>query len=458
MAEKTFTIEGAITTLMAEKKYATLRDVLTTMNPSDVAAVFEELDNEAMLPLLFRLLPKELAAEAFVEMEADHQELLIRGFSDTELKELVDELYVDDAADLVEEMPSNVVKRILRQADPEMRRMINEILKYPEKSAGSIMTTEFVSLRPKMTVEEAEKRIRRTGVDKATINTCYVTDQGRLIGAISIRTLLLSDHDDVIEDIMEDNVISVNTVDDQEDVAKMFSKYNFNALPVVDTENRLVGIVTVDDAVDVMEEEATEDMEIMAAMTPSERPYLHTGVIETWKSRIPWLLLLMLSSTMTGLVLTHFEEQLAACMILTTFIPMLTDTGGNSGTQASVSIIRGLALGEIEFGDIFTVIWKELRVALLCGSVLAGANFVKLMLVDMLWLHNGTTPLIAAAVCLTLLCVVFIAKLVGCTLPILAQKLGFDPAVMASPFITTIVDVLGLLAYFRIAVSLLNIG
>ena len=458
MAEKTFTIEGAITTLMAEKKYATLRDVLTTMNPSDVAAVFEELDNEAMLPLLFRLLPKELAAEAFVEMEADHQELLIRVFSDTELKELVDELYVDDAADLVEEMPSNVVKRILRQADPEMRRMINEILKYPEKSAGSIMTTEFVSLRPKMTVEEAEKRIRRTGVDKATINTCYVTDQGRLIGAISIRTLLLSDHDDVIEDIMEDNVISVNTGDDQEDVAKMFSKYNFNALPVVDTENRLVGIVTVDDAVDVMEEEATEDMEIMAAMTPSERPYLHTGVIETWKSRIPWLLLLMLSSTMTGLVLTHFEEQLAACMILTTFIPMLTDTGGNSGTQASVSIIRGLALGEIEFGDIFTVIWKELRVALLCGSVLAGANFVKLMLVDMLWLHNGTTPLIAAAVCLTLLCVVFIAKLVGCTLPILAQKLGFDPAVMASPFITTIVDVLGLLAYFRIAVSLLNIG
>ncbi|MDD6158852.1 MAG: magnesium transporter [bacterium] len=458
MAEKTFTIEGAITTLMAEKKYATLRDVLTTMNPSDVAAVFEELDNEAMLPLLFRLLPKELAAEAFVEMEADHQELLIRGFSDTELKELVDELYVDDAADLVEERPSNVVKRILRQADPEMRRMINEILKYPEKSAGSIMTTEFVSLRPKMTVEEAEKRIRRTGVDKATINTCYVTDQGRLIGAISIRTLLLSDHDDVIEDIMEDNVISVNTGDDQEDVAKMFSKYNFNALPVVDTENRLVGIVTVDDAVDVMEEEATEDMEIMAAMTPSERPYLHTGVIETWKSRIPWLLLLMLSSTMTGLVLTHFEEQLAACMILTTFIPMLTDTGGNSGTQASVSIIRGLALGEIEFGDIFTVIWKELRVALLCGSVLAGANFVKLMLVDMLWLHNGTTPLIAAAVCLTLLCVVFIAKLVGCTLPILAQKLGFDPAVMASPFITTIVDVLGLLAYFRIAVSLLNIG
>ena len=458
MAEKTFTIEGAISTLMAEKKYATLRDVLTTMNPSDVAAVFEELDNEAMLPLLFRLLPKELAAEAFVEMEADHQELLIRGFSDTELKELVDELYVDDAADLVEEMPSNVVKRILRQADPEMRRMINEILKYPEKSAGSIMTTEFVSLRPKMTVEEAEKRIRRTGVDKATINTCYVTDQGRLIGAISIRTLLLSDHDDVIEDIMEDNVISVNTGDDQEDVAKMFSKYNFNALPVVDTENRLVGIVTVDDAVDVMEEEATEDMEIMAAMTPSERPYLHTGVIETWKSRIPWLLLLMLSSTMTGMVLTHFEEQLAACMILTTFIPMLTDTGGNSGTQASVSIIRGLALGEIEFGDIFTVIWKELRVALLCGSVLAGANFVKLMLVDMLWLHNGTTPLIAAAVCLTLLCVVFIAKLVGCTLPILAQKLGFDPAVMASPFITTIVDVLGLLAYFRIAVSLLNIG
>ena len=457
MAEKTFTIEGAITTLMAEKKYATLRDILSTMNPSDVAAVFEDLDDISLLPLLFRLLPKELAAEAFVEMEAENQELLIRGFSDTELKELVDELYVDDAADLVEEMPSNVVKRILRQADPETRRMINEILQYPEKSAGSIMTTEFVSLRPKMTVEDAEKRIRRTGVDKATINTCYVTDQGKLIGAISIRTLILSDHDDVIGEIMEDNVISVNTATDQEDVAKMFSKYNFNALPVVDTEERLVGIVTVDDAVDVMEEEATEDMEIMAAMTPSERPYLYTGVLETWKSRIPWLMLMMLSSTLTGLVLTHFEDKLAACLILSSFIPMITGTGGNGGTQASVSVIRGLALGEIEFSDILTVIWKELRVSLLCGVCLAVVNFGKMLLVDMLWLQNGTTPLIAAAVCLTLVCVIFLAKLVGCTLPIFAQKLGFDPAVMASPFITTIVDVLGLLAYFRIASALLHL-
>ena len=300
MAETTVTLESTLSALIEGKKYAALRDILVTMNPADVAAVFEETD-ELALPLLFRLLPKELAAETFVEMQPEQQELLIRGFSDTELKEVVDELYVDDAVDLVEEMPANVVKRILRQADPDMRRMINEILRYPEDSAGSIMTTEFVSLRPQMTVEEATKRIKRTGVDKETINTCYVIDKGRLIGALSLRTLILSDDDDVIEDIMEPNVISVTTSEDQETVAQMFSKYNFNALPVVDTENRLVGIVTVDDAIDVMEEEATEDIEKMAGMAPSERPYLYTSVLETWKARIPWLLILMLSATFTGL-------------------------------------------------------------------------------------------------------------------------------------------------------------
>ena len=456
MAEKTFTIEGAITTLMAEKKYATLRDVLTTMNPSDVAAVFEELDNEAMLPLLFRLLPKELAAEAFVEMEADHQELLIRGFSDTELKELVDELYVDDAADLVEEMPSNVVKRILRQADPEMRRMINEILKYPEKSAGSIMTTEFVSLRPKMTVEEAEKRIRRTGVDKATINTCYVTDQGRLIGAISIRTLLLSDHDDVIEDIMEDNVISVNTHTDQEEVARMFSKYDFLALPVVDAESRMVGIVTFDDALDVMEDEVTEDMEIMGGMTPSDKTYLRSTVFDLFRHRIPWLMLLMVSATFTGLIISGFENALAAQVALTAFIPMLMDNGGNSGSQSSVTIIRALSLGEIEFRDLPRVIWKEIRTAVLCGVTLAAACFVKILLIDRLLLGNTeVTWLVALVVCATLALTVLVAKIVGCSLPLLAKKLGFDPAVMASPFITTIVDALSLLVYFGIASALL---
>ena len=451
MAEKTYSIEKSIAALVEAKKYSTLRDILSTMNPSDVAYVFEALDDPSALPRLFRLLPKELAAEAFVEMESDSQELLIRGFSDTELKEVVDELYVDDAVDLVEEMPSNVVKRILRQADPETRRLINEMLKYPEDSAGSIMTTEFVSLRPQMTVEDAEKRIRRTGVDKATINTCYVTEQGRLIGAISIRTLLLSEHDAVISDIMVDHVISVTTTDDQEDVVQALSKYNFSAMPVVDGEGRLVGIVTVDDAMDVMEEEATEDMEIMAGMAPSERPYLHTGVIETWKARVPWLLILMLSATLTGIVLNHYESQLAACIVLSSFIPMLSGTGGNSGTQASVAIIRGLALDELGMADLSKIVWKELRVSLLCGVCLASANFVKMLALDMALLHNGVTVGVAAVVCLTLIFVVLIAKLVGCTLPILAKRLGFDPAVMASPFITTIVDVLSLLVYFRIA-------
>ena len=455
MAESSVSIESTLAALIANKRYTALRDILSTMNPADVAAVFEDLD-ETVLPRLFRLLPKELAAETFVEMEPESQELLIRGFSDTELKEVVDELYVDDAADLVEEMPANVVKRILRQADPDMRRMINEILRYPEDSAGSIMTTEFVSLRPKMTVEEATKRIKRTGVDKETINTCYVTDKGALIGALSLRTLILAEDDAVIEDIMEPNVISVTTSEDQETVAQMFSKYNFNALPVVDTENRLVGIVTVDDAMDVMEEEATEDIEKMAGMVPSERPYLHTSVWETWKARLPWLLILMLSATFTGLIINHFQNQLAACLILSSFIPMLSGTGGNSGTQASVAVIRGLALKEIEFSDMARVIWKEIRVAVLCGVCLAAANFVKMMLVDELLLHNGVTVGVALVVCLTLVCVVFIAKLVGCSLPILADKVGFDPAVMASPFITTIVDALSLLVYFLIATTLLG--
>ena len=440
------------------KQYKALRDILVELEPADIADLFDDLPEE-MLPLLFRLLPKEPAAELFVELEPDVQEMLIRGFSNTELKEVLDELYLDDAVDIVEEMPAGVVKRILKHADPDTRKSINEILKYPEDTAGSLMTTEFVDLKRDMTVEDALKRIRRTGTDKETINVCYVVDPARkLLGIASLRTILLSDEDDIIEDIMETHVISVGTLEDKEDVAQTFSKYNFIALPVVDKENRLVGIITVDDAIDVMEEETTEDFEKMAAMLPSDKPYLKTGVLETWKARIPWLLILMLSATFTGIILNHYETALAACIVLNSFIPMLTGTGGNSGTQASTAVIRALSLDEVEFSDLGHVIWKELRVALLCGACLGGANFVKMMLVDRALLHNAAvTPTVALVVCLTLVFVVFFAKLVGCSLPILAERIGLDPAVMASPFISTIVDAISLIIYFRFASLLLGI-
>ena len=451
-------LSNSITTLLEQKKYASLRDILSTMNPFDVAALFEVLEEEK-IPILFRLLPKEQAAETFVEMESDHQEMLIKGFSDSELKEVVDELYVDDAADIVEEMPANVVKRILRQADPDMRKMINEILNYPEDSAGSIMTTEYVTLRPTMTVEEAFKHIRRTGIDKETVYTCYVTQDDKvLIGFVTIKDLLCADENEKITDIMDPNVISATTTDDQEEVARMLSKYNFVALPVVDKENRIVGIVTVDDAMDVIEEETTEDIEIMAAITPNEKPYYKMSVFEVWKARIPWLMLLMLSATFTGMIITKFESALASFVVLTAFIPMLMDTGGNSGSQASVNIIRSISLGEAEFSDIGQVVWKELRVAFLCGIALAGANFVKMLLVDRLIMGNtDVTVVVAAVVCLTLMCTVICAKSIGCTLPLLAKKIGFDPAVMASPLITTIVDALSLLIYFRWAAAFLKI-
>ena len=440
------------------KQYKALRDILVELEPADIADLFDDLPEE-MLPLLFRLLPKEPAAELFVELEPDVQEMLIRGFSNTELKEVLDELYLDDAVDIVEEMPAGVVRRILKHAGPDTRKSINEILKYPEDTAGSLMTTEFVDLKRDMTVEDALKRIRRTGTDKETINVCYVVDPARkLLGIASLRTILLSDEDDSIEDIMDPNVISVTTLEDKEDVAQTFSKYNFIALPVVDKENRLVGIITVDDAIDVMEEETTEDFEKMAAMLPSDKPYLKTGVLETWKARIPWLLILMLSATFTGIILNHYETALAACIVLNSFIPMLTGTGGNSGTQASTAVIRALSLDEVEFSDLGHVIWKELRVALLCGACLGGANFVKMMLVDRALLHNAAvTPTVALVVCLTLVFVVFFAKLVGCSLPILAERIGLDPAVMASPFISTIVDAISLIIYFRFASLLLGI-
>ena len=459
MADHTVTVESTLEALLVEKKYSTIRDILSTMNPAEIASVFDGLE-ESRLPLLFRLLPKELAAETFVEMEPDAQELLIRGFSDSELREVLDELYVDDAVDIVEEMPANVVRRILSQADPDMRKDINEILRYPENSAGSIMTTEYVSLRPGMTVEEAILRIRRTGVDKETIYTCYVTKNRTLIGLVSVKDLLLAqDDDETVDKIMETNVISVHTHTDQEEVARMFSKYNFLALPVVDTENRMVGIVTFDDAMDVMEDEATEDMEKMAAMLPSEHPYMRSTPVEIWKNRIPWLLLLMVSATLTGIVITRFENSLAALPCLTAFIPMLMDTGGNSGSQACVSIIRGISLNEIEFRDLGRVVWKEIRVSVLCGVCLAIACFAKIIVVDMLLLKSeSVTYLVAFVVCATMAVTVCLAKIVGSTLPLLAKKLGFDPAVMASPIITTIVDFLSLLVYFAFATAMLGIG
>ena len=358
MAEHSVTVESTLDALLTEKKYSTIRDILITMNPADIASVFDSMEEER-LPLLFRLLPKELAAETFVEMEPDAQELLIRGFSDSELREVVDELYVDDAVDIVEEMPANVVRRILSQADPQMRKDINEILRYPENSAGSIMTTEYVSLRPDMTVEESILRIRRTGVDKETIYTCYVTRDRLLLGLITVKDLLLAQDDGMhISELMETNVISVNTHTDQEEVAQMLSKYNFLALPVVDGENRMVGIVTFDDAMDVLEDEATEDMEIMGGMTPSDKTYLRSTTFDLFRHRIPWLMLLMVSATFTGLIITKFEDALKMQVALTAFIPMLMDTGGNSGSQSSVTIIRALSLGELEFSDLGRVIWK----------------------------------------------------------------------------------------------------
>jgi len=462
MAERFELVEKALLKMLEEKKYATLRDILVTMNPIDVAGLFSDLEDK-QIPLLFRLLPKELAAETFVEMESDAQELLIRGFSDNELREVLDELYVDDAADIVEEMPANVVKRILKTADPEMRHSINQILRYPENSAGSIMTTEYVSLRPHMTVEEAILRIRRQGIDKETIYTCYVLAKDRtLIGLVTVKDLLLADDDEMeIQAIMQQNMadlIYVNTKTDQEEVAQMFSKYNLLAMPVVDGEDRMVGIVTFDDAMDVMEEEATEDMELMSGMTPSEKPYLRSSAFELFKNRIPWLMLMMVSATFTGLIMTAFEDALAAQIALSAFIPMLMGTGGNSGSQSSVTVIRGLSLGELDFRDIGVILWKEVRTAVMCGVALAVVCFAKIWLVDHMLLGNeNITLMVDLVVCLALCVTVVVAKIVGCLLPMAAKAIRLDPAVMASPFISTIVDALSLMVYFLFAKTLLHI-
>lgn len=438
--------------LLENKDFPQLGNLLKDMNPADVAEFFEDLPREKMA-LVFRLLPKELAADAFAYMNPDEQTVLVEAFSDKELHDVVNELYVDDAADMIEEMPANLVKRILRHTDAETRVLINQILNYPKDSAGSIMTMEYVDLKRGMTVEEAFDRIRAIGVEKETVYTCYVTDSRRkLKGIVTVKDLLLAPKNELIRNIMETNIIYVSTHTDKEEVASLFGKYDFLAVPVVDNEERLVGIVTVDDAIDVIQDEATEDIEMMAAITPTDKPYMKTGVFATWKKRIPWLLLLMISATFTGSIITSFEDALSASIVLTGFIPMLMDTGGNAGSQASVSIIRGLSLGEIEYKDIGRILWKEARVAFLCGVSLAVANFVKLLLID-----RVTIP-VAIVVCSTLVVTVLAAKLVGCSLPVLAKRIGFDPAVMASPFITTIVDALSLLIYFRIACAVLHIG
>ncbi len=435
--------------MLSKRQFREIRGALSLLRPQDIALVSEKLE-ERDLTVLYRLLPKETAAEVFVEMSPEHQEALIRMFTDAELREVLGELYIDDTVDLIEEMPAVVVKRILRNSDKESRDAINTILRYPKDSAGSIMTTEYVRLDKDLTVADAFSRIRRTGVDKETIYTCYVTSYDRmLLGYVTVKDLLLAQEDARIGDIMNSNVIFAETHEDKEAVAQTISKYDFLAIPVVDRGGRLVGIVTYDDAVDVMQEEATEDIEKMAAIVPSDKPYLKTGVFETWRKRIPWLLLLLISATFTSTILSHYEDALSRVAMLTIFIPMLMDTAGNAGGQASVTVIRGLSLGEIRLGDVFRIIWKECRVALLCGLTLAAVGFGKVLLID------GAEPMTALVVCLTLAVTVLAAKLIGCCLPLFAKRIGFDPAVMASPFITTIVDALSLLVYFAIASALL---
>ena len=445
------TIAEILQELLESRQYTKLRQTISEMNTVDIATAMGEMENEDSLKM-FRILPKDMAADVFADLELDAQQYIIRSLSDREASNIIDNLMADDATDLLEEMPASVVKRILANASPETRADINHLLQYPEDSAGSIMTVEYVDLREDMTVADAIERIRKKGVDSETINICYVvTRQKVLVGTVALRYLLIMKPDEIIGDIMNTNVISINTMTDQEEAARVFQKYGFTAMPVVDNESRMVGIITIDDVVDILEEEATEDIEKMAAIVPSDKPYPKVGIFETYKSRIPWLLFLMISATFTGAIITGFEDALSAFVVLTAYIPMLMDTGGNAGSQASVSIIRGLSLKEIEFEDIFKIIWKEIRVAALCGLTLVGANFVKLIFLDRLSIT------VAAVICVTLLIVVLIAKMVGCCLPMLASKLGFDPAVMASPFITTIVDALSLLVYFNIATRALHL-
>ena len=446
------TLKTMLANLDDAKKYQSLRDVMETLPAPDLAAVFEDLPAEK-LPVLFRLCPKDLAADVFTELTPETQQKLIDGLTDTELKAVVDELFVDDATDLVEEMPANVVKRILAQAEPATRRMINELLKYPEDSAGGVMTTELMELRPDMTVAQAMEAIRRNGFDKETINNCYVTDDSRrLIGVVSLRALVLAKNtEEPIKDLMDSNVVSVSTTTDQEDVSNLFEKYGFLAIPVVDAENRLVGIVTIDDAISILQDEASEDIAKMNAIGPSDKPYFKQSMWDLYKSRAPWLLFLMISATFSSLVIRGYEDALAAVTVLTAYIPMLTDAGGNAGSQSTSTIIRGMAVGDIQPHDLPRILWRESRVALLCGGTLAVCNFAKMLLFDRI-----AAP-VALVVCLTLICTILLSQIIGGILPVAAEKLHVDPAVMASPLITTIVDTTTLLVYFNIAKALLHL-
>lgn len=437
--------------LIDTKQYTKLRQYLSELNDADIAILLEQLEEEDMLKV-FRILPKDLAADAFSYLEVENQHMIITSLTDREAANIINNLMADDATDMLEEMPANVVKRLLANASPEVRRDINHLLRYPEDSAGSVMTVEYVDLKESLTVKQAIERIRNIGMDSETINTCFVLDsQRKLLGTVALRYLLISREDEMIGDIMRENVISVNTLMDQEEVANQFKKYDFTSMPVVDNEDRLVGIITLDDVVDIIEEETTEDMEKMAAIVPSDKPYMKMSVMEIFKKRIPWLLLLMVSATFTGHIITSFEDALSVYVALTAFIPMLMDTGGNAGGQASVTIIRGMSLGEIGYKDVPKIVWKEVRISVLCGFALAVSNFAKLIFLDRLDVG------VSLVVCITLVITVIISMLVGCMLPIGAKKLGFDPAVMASPFITTIVDALALLVYFQVATSILNI-
>ncbi len=438
--------------LMRTRQYAKLRAVADKINPADIAALMDSMEDEDSLKL-FRLLPKDKAADIFPLLQDEDQQYIIMSLSTKEASIVIDNLMADDAADLLEEMPANVVTKLLANTSPETRKDVNQLLRYPEDSAGSVMTVEYVGLRASMTVTQAIERIRRIGLDSETVDVCYVIDEKRkLLGTVALRYLLIKPENALIGDIMNENVISINTKTDQEQAARMFQKYDFTAMPVVDDENRLVGIITIDDIVDIMQEEATEDIEKMAAIIPTEKPYMKTGIFETYRKRIPWLLFLMISATFTGSIITHFEDALSQYVVLTAYIPMLMDTGGNAGSQASVSVIRGLSLHEIRFNQLVLVIWKEIRVAVFCGVTLAGANFLKLLFFDRI------PVAVAAVVCMTLVCIVIFAKTIGCVLPMIADKIGFDPAVMASPLITTIVDAVSLLLYFSFATHMLNIA
>ena len=452
MEDRNQEYEKLLRELLESRQYTKLRQTCADMQTADIAAVMDNMEDEESLKI-FRILPKQMAADVFADLEIEDQQYIIQSLSDREASGIIDNLMADDAADFLEEMPANVVKKILSNARPDTRADINHLLRYPEDSAGSIMTVEYVDLKENMTVSDAIDRIRKIGLDSETVNICYVVDTQRvLIGTVALRYLVILNPDAIIGEIMNDNVISINTLTDQEEAARIFQKYDFTAMPVVDNENRMVGIITIDDVVDIIQEEATEDIEKMAAIIPSDKSYFRTGILDTYKNRMPWLLLLMISATFTGAIITSYEEALASYVILTAYIPMLMDTGGNAGSQASVSIIRGISLQEIEFSDLFQAMWKEIRVAVLCGITLAVCNFAKLMLFDRVGLQ------IALIVCSTLVLVVLFAKTIGCCLPLLAHRLGFDPAVMASPLITTIVDAISLSVYFLIATNVLHLA